>query len=749
MSVDIFVNDLIQWISTTEDSRIDRVLWIDDGYTIAFVITIYAESALPRQILVSEIEEAIKSSLAIKIPKDPWIKLVINEDLSDKDKTIRDNAWQIISSIVLQEPSIYYSSQRGALISKLIEDYNTVQASNEVRSNLTKSSVYKYLKRYWQRGKNLNTLLPDYKNCGGEGKQKSAGDKKRGRPRKYAHDPEIGVGMNVAEETKMTIRVAISQFYHTQKRRSLTAAYEKMIQEYYCDEETIDNDKLDNSSFVINEIPTLRQFKYWYKVENEHDFKKKIVSRYGKIKYEQEYRAILGNSTAEVIGPGARYQVDATVADVYLLSSYNRNWIIGRPVIYVVIDVFSRMIAGVYVGLEGPSWLGMMMALANTTTNKVEYCREYGIDISEDDWPCHHLPQTILGDRGELISENAKPLIENLNIKIENAAPFRPDWKGIVERHFKIINEKVKPFIPGAVDIDFNKRGGRDYRLDSKIDLRAFNRIVINMILHHNNQHMLSDYPRTAELIADEIRPVPKELWQWGIINYSGKLRTVDSDIVKLNLMPKGNARVTEKGIKFKGIYYTCDLAEQEMWFSRARGGVLAKSDKKIETSYDPRNMDYVYIPTPDGRSYSKCSLIDPQCIYKSRDLYDIEYKFAEEEYQRQKNINHELRATVDLNMEIERIVDREIEITEAEKDSTLSKSQRIRGIRDHRSVAKEDLRQEELFELPHEKSNDIKNKTNPELDKPISKNSAPSLKPNYNKLLRSRREQLKNEKNQ
>ncbi|WP_164907503.1 hypothetical protein [Clostridium septicum] len=48
----------------------------------------------------------------------------------------------------------------------------------------------------------------------------------------------------------------------------------------------------------------------------------------------------------DVSGPGSLYQIDATVADVYLVSEFNRNWIIGRPVLYMVLDSFSRMIVG-------------------------------------------------------------------------------------------------------------------------------------------------------------------------------------------------------------------------------------------------------------------------------------------------------------------------------------------------------------------------------------------------------------------
>jgi len=35
--------------------------------------------------------------------------------------------------------------------------------------------------------------------------------------------------------------------------------------------------------------------------------------------------------------------------------------IIGRPVIYAVIDTFSRLIVGLNVSLEGPSWTGPML----------------------------------------------------------------------------------------------------------------------------------------------------------------------------------------------------------------------------------------------------------------------------------------------------------------------------------------------------------------------------------------------------
>jgi len=435
MKTHLFVNNLIEWITEDGKTRIDRILWIDESYKMVFLIDINEDKSLPRDVLVSEIEEALQSCAAIIIRKDPWAMMISEEELSLKEKMLRDNAWNLISPIVDQEPLIYLRDQRGSLITQILGRYSLEKAEKIPRV----ASIYKYLKRYWQRGKIKNALLPDYRNSGGKGKPKQTGSQKKGRPRKYSNDPNIGIGINVTEEIKRIFRVAISQFYHTSKKRSLVATYEKMIQKYFCE----DNMSESDSTVIQEKIPTLRQFKYWYELEFGQDIETKISTRIGKREYQQNYRPITGNSTSEVTGPGARYQVDATVGDVYLVSSYNRKWIIGRPVIYVVIDVFSRMITGVYVGLEGPSWLGMMMTLANTTMDKVEYCQQYGINISEDEWPCHHLPDAILGDRGELISKNANVVTQNLNIKIENAAPFRPDWKGIVERRFRIINEKV------------------------------------------------------------------------------------------------------------------------------------------------------------------------------------------------------------------------------------------------------------------------------------------------------------------
>ena len=610
----------------------------------------------------------------------------------------------MIADLVKQEPEIYDRKLRGSFVNEAIAKSSDI---------IAKKTIYGYLRKYWQRGKTKNSLIPDYSNSGGKGKpRKSSNSIKRGRPRKYKKVAEIGEGINITEEDRKIFRIAISKFYNNRKGNFLTTAYELMLKDYYSEEIVFDNRGVRRSVLIPpSKRPTIRQFRYWYDKEQKNDIKKTVSSRRGSRAFNLENRAIIGTSKQETIGPGSRYQIDATIADVYLVSRYNRNWIIGRPVVYLVIDVFSRMITGVYVGLEGPSWLGMMMALVNAASDKVKYCAEYGIEITQEQWLAHHVPEVILGDRGELAGKNVETSINNLGIRIENAAPYRGDQKGIVERHFKIIHGKVKPFIPGHVDVDFTQRGGKDYRLDSKLNLDEFTKAIIYLVLEHNNNHYLNDYQRDTEMIVDDVIPKPKELWQWGIEKRSGRLKTFPEDIIKLNLMPSGRATITAKGIKFKKPCYTCDKARREQWFERARSGTLGKYEKYLDISYDPRKPEYIYIRSSDGKDYEKCSIIDFEDRYIGKTWEEIEYLLAYEQLQKQKYQGQETQTKVDLMAEFENIIEQATTSTNAVQDKSISNSKKVKGIRDNRAFEKQKRREEEAFELSKddEKLNGVK----------------------------------------
>lgn len=109
------------------------------------------------------------------------------------------------------------------------------------------------------------------------------------------------------------------------------------------------------------------------------------------------------------------------------------------------------MVVGFYIGFENASYVTAMQALQVAMTDKVELCKQYGYEITYDDWPCIGLPDAILADRGELLGHQIEALEYNFSIRIENTAPYRGDLKPIVERYFRTIQAKFKPFASGVV----------------------------------------------------------------------------------------------------------------------------------------------------------------------------------------------------------------------------------------------------------------------------------------------------------
>ena len=55
------------------------------------------------------------------------------------------------------------------------------------------------------------------------------------------------------------------------------------------------------------------------------------------------------------------------------------------------------------------------------------------------------------------------------------------------------------------------------------------------------------------------VKPIPLELWNYGIRYMSGGLRAMNREYVRYHLLPKGEASITKQGISFDGRYYSCE----------------------------------------------------------------------------------------------------------------------------------------------------------------------------------------------
>jgi putative transposase len=672
----LVVNTLVEW----NDGNIERVLWLSRR-DIA-IIEINNERAMPKICSRRIYNDAFKQNKLRILESDPYTPLRSPDDmLTEAVRQYRDRAWAAIRPLVEDEiPTIFIRQQRSQLVTTRVAEVG-----------LVKTILYRYLRRYWQGGQTPNALQPGYRNCGGPGKDKPIGEQKRGRPNQYRSKP----GVNVTEEMQQRFRKGIQKFYESGEVRTLRDAYQRTLEHFF-------NTGYETQDGVpvpllppAHELPTLRQFTYWYR--KEQNVARTLTRRRGQNRFNTEHRPLLGDSTGMAFGPGSIYQIDATVGDVYLVSALDPQRIIGRPVIYLVADVFSRMLVGLSVTLEGPSWLGAMLALENTSTDKVAFCKQHDVTITPEAWPCHHLPEMLLADRGELEGYHGDNLANALNVVVSNTAPYRADMKGIVEQFFHMSNNRVIADLPGAVREQ--ERGTPDYRLDARLTLKQLTTLLIHSALYHNRHHFITNYPLDKQMLADGVEPYPLELWRWGIQNRTGHLRTLPPDVVRLSLLPQSEATITRKGIIFQGLQYTNERAANEGWYVKA-----GQSGRwKMTVSYDPRLTECLYLWHDGGRQVEICSLVKntQMDLFRGLDWDTVDAYFAQRYAQKQASRSRQQQGRATLNAYKDHVIQQAREAFPDTKSTT--KAAQVRDIRKNRQSERARLRHNEAWRLTNE----------------------------------------------
>lgn len=666
-----------------DPTKIERIVWIDECNQASFIADINC-CQFPTYMSILEISEGLNSGTLLIEDTDPWMRIIDEKSLSKSENDAWGRAWKVMQWMIRNqfEPNIFIPEQRSQILKRASQVFG-----------LSEITIGKYVKRYYARGLSRYAVLPDLSNCGGKGKQRGDGKgSKRGRKRK---NPSMYSEMNINEEVKQIFRRSLDKHYYQKNRPSLRYTYEQMIRENFATAYRMENGVKIPIIEKGTEIPSFGQFRYWF--ESWRDAKKEVILREGKKKYEQQYRPVLGSAKQDVMGPGSLYEIDATVGDIYLASSYDRTKIIGRPTIYFICDVYSRLVVGLYIGLENASWSGAMMALENAfSKSKVDYCHKYGIDIQEEDWP-GGIPTAILADRAELLSDKALSVIENLNIAVKNTPSFRPDFKSTVEKQFDLIQSHIAPFLKGGIQSDFRERGATDYRLHSTLTLFEYSQIIIKTVLFFNTEHHMKGYERDAMQIAQNVSPIPIRLWEFGMKNHSGKLRHIPPDVLRFNLMPQGLGVVTQKGIRFNGMYYGSETALKQRWFTKARSSGLWE----VPVNYDPRNVSNIYLRL-SRTEFEVCYLLESQSRYKDQTLDDVNYLLEWEHKEHAVYEEKELGDRISLAAEIESIV-QDATIKIRAEQTTQSKTARLKGIRTNRDAEKQRNRESEMFVLGRE----------------------------------------------
>jgi len=563
---------------TTESTlfeRAVRILEIDSNRENAIVTNFSINSSKPWVVSIADINLEINSGhCAVTIAEPPEFLIREEHKISAKEKAAREKRWRLIKDLV-ENFSIF------ELITN--ENFGKLILTQAQKHEIDRRQIYRNLFRYWSLGQIKNALLNNVTSIG-----KSTNrilKKPQGRPGKYRGIVVENPAKIIDEYDRIAIRLAYGKFASGSFGK-ISTAHDWMCDTFYF-KAGVDGQKLEPP---MGSYPTAGQLKWHGKKLFDEIYH--LKGRKGKVRYDKDYRPLIGEADQGLQGICHRYEIDATVADIYLVHRMNRNWLIGRPVLYVVVDSFSRMIVGIHVGLEGPSWNGARHALYNAFTTKKEFCARYNVSIEEDDWPCHYIPAEVSADRAEMLSNAASAMANTLGIGLKIAPPYRPDWKAIVESRFRLINEGLDlKFQPGGVDARKQERGDRKYELDAIFDIDQFTEMVIHAVLAHN-KHLEVPHILTSQMIASEIEPNPICIWNWSKENGVMHAKRFSETELKISLLPSEEVPIRRGGIYFKKLLYNCDAIR------KLNLAVKSHSERTqyIRVWYDPNCIDNAWI---------------------------------------------------------------------------------------------------------------------------------------------------------
>lgn len=331
LETDIYIkNDLISAV----DGKRYRVLTVELGLALGWVFCVDDENAMPEQRDFNKL-----TGHSVRTPRKPAGNAATPnfEDFSNSSKRRARHAHETIKPLIAN-PEIFRAEVRGPLL----EEYSE-------KTGISKTTLYRYLKLWWRNGQTLMALIPDFDGIGKGNRDTTSGPGRKARDGRYeVFQMKPGDFQNVSK--------AIKKYFLKGEISTLAGAHFQMRQQSYSYQDG------NGDAFLLpdGEFPSIHQFRHI--ARTRFKLSDTLRKKHGDKKFHREHGSYLGSALEECVGIGHIYEIDATIADVFLVAKEDRTSIIGKPTLYLIYDRWSRMIVGFYIGLENASWTGAMLA---------------------------------------------------------------------------------------------------------------------------------------------------------------------------------------------------------------------------------------------------------------------------------------------------------------------------------------------------------------------------------------------------
>jgi len=449
---------------------------------------------------------------------------------------------------------------------------------------LPRSTAYRILIRYLQAGMNpagvADRRLLVSKN-GNPPKETRQFRQKTGAPGSFAS------GLPLTDELRGRFEEGLQE-YRKGREKTFKNAYQGLMAKYYTYPAETGMPRL----LPASERPTFAQFYYYCRTHLTKEEKDAIKASAAEVRNAR--RILIGSSRTDAIHPGWIVEADALEADISIVSDVHPEQAVGRPIVYMMTDVYSSVIVAVSVSFENNSYIGLTNLMMNLADDKVEYAKRYGITIDKRMWPSNFIPHEIRCDRGsDFKSDKFREVCRRLGINRTLETGAMGSMKGIIEQTFHQFQEQARPEWEHKGLI--TKRFDSNHHREAMITMDTFVRLLINFVVHHN-QLVIKDYPVTPDMLKTKgFLPMPVMLWEYGCRKYGTPKPITEAmrPAYAYSLMISASASLGRKGIRFRNLYYF----DNDEWLVRKIYS-LGKKQGHIAIRYDPRDVARVYYDT-------------------------------------------------------------------------------------------------------------------------------------------------------
>lgn len=564
---------------------------------------------------------------------------------------IRNNIFEIITD----EPNIFDEStlptnyqqqynERKELVKAITSEYGPsfmgligkkkkpIITSFIQNSNMGKTQIWDVIRKYLQSGFQDSSLVDNryFRKVVNEYTYKN-------KPGRKPKDVTINKGKRITAEDAKNFNKYLKR-YMSHEVKSIQNAYDDMCGDCYM--EYVD----DNGVYIERlrkDRPTYTQFYYYIRKNTTEQARKEAKKTIGEVRNNN--RVHTGTVMDGIRGPAHKVEMDAQEMDVSIVSEEYPEICVGRPIMYIMIDVFSQIILAFSIALDNNSIVGCTNCFFNLIEDKEELLRKYcqtSIAFNEDYsindvWPTGIRPAVIKMDRGsDFISDEVTRIAGELDIDLEHVTPRSGSLKPLVENFFKNVNRQLMDLLAtkGLIRKVYNSKHHEQSCLDIN-DVRA---LVLNHILYHNT-HVLEQYQPSPDMKRQKLILTPANIWKYGCENFSNPMRLPARDEFIYKVLTPEKATVSKLGIKYQGMRYfnSEDETLNELMFHQQL------KEKRMNIRTDPRDMGHIYY-LQNGKL--ETAALDPFDVRYS-EYYGMSknhFLALEKEYERTKAISKE-----------------------------------------------------------------------------------------------------------